>query len=77
MHTKAEAFGSYKAFEAWALAQQLCAAIKVLRLDRGGEYLSGAFDQHLACHGSAGTPLRTHAGGEALGLQDARTAIRT
>jgi hypothetical protein len=29
------------------------------------------------CHGSAGTPLRTHAGREALGLQDARTAIRT
>jgi hypothetical protein len=29
------------------------------------------------CHGSAGTPLETHAGGEALGLQDARTAIRT
>jgi hypothetical protein len=30
-----------------------------------------------ACHESAGTPLRTHAGTEALGLQDARTAIRT
>jgi hypothetical protein len=30
MHHKAEAFGSYKAFEAWALAQQLCPAIKVL-----------------------------------------------
>jgi hypothetical protein len=29
------------------------------------------------CHGSAGTPLRTHAGTEALGLQDARPAIRT
>jgi hypothetical protein len=29
------------------------------------------------CHGSAGTPLGTHAGAEALGLQDARTAIRT
>jgi hypothetical protein len=34
--------------------------------------------EHLPpCHGSAGTPLRTHAGAEALGLQDARTAIRT
>jgi transposase InsO family protein len=53
MRTKAEAFGSYKAFEAWALAQQLCAAIKVLRSDRGGEYLSGAFDQHLAAAGTA------------------------
>jgi hypothetical protein len=29
------------------------------------------------CHGSAGTPLGTHAGREALGLEDARTAIRT
>jgi hypothetical protein len=29
------------------------------------------------CHGSAGTPLGTHAGREALGLQDARTAIHT
>jgi hypothetical protein len=29
------------------------------------------------CHGSAGTPLGTHAGREALGLQDARTTIRT
>jgi hypothetical protein len=29
------------------------------------------------CHGSAGTPLGMHAGGEALGLEDARTAIRT
>jgi hypothetical protein len=29
------------------------------------------------CHGSAGTPLGTHAGRKALGLQDARTAIRT
>jgi hypothetical protein len=29
------------------------------------------------CHGSAGTPIGTHAGREALGLQDARTAIRT
>jgi hypothetical protein len=29
------------------------------------------------CHGSAGTPLGTHAGTEALGFQDTRTAIRT
>jgi hypothetical protein len=29
------------------------------------------------CHGSTGTPLGTHAGTEALGLEDARTAIRT
>jgi hypothetical protein len=29
------------------------------------------------CHGSAGTPLRTHANGEASGPQEARPAIRT
>jgi hypothetical protein len=29
------------------------------------------------CHESAGTPLGTHAGRKALGLEDARTAIRT
>jgi hypothetical protein len=29
------------------------------------------------CHGSAGTPLRTHANGEAQGLEAARAAIRT
>jgi hypothetical protein len=34
-------------------------------------------DSGATCHGSAGTPLRTHAGRKALGLQDARTAIRT
>lgn len=53
LRNKAETFGSYKAFEAWALAQQLCTAIKVLRSDRGGEYLSGAFDKHLAEAGTA------------------------
>src|SRR6266702_2850332 len=55
LRTKAEALGAYKAFEAWALAQQHCAAIKVLRSDRGGEYLSEAFDRHLQ---SAGTVRR-------------------
>jgi hypothetical protein len=34
-------------------------------------------DDEDECHESAGTPLGTHAGREALGLQDARTAIRT
>jgi hypothetical protein len=53
MCTKAEAFSSYKAFEAWALVQQLCAVIKVLCSDRSGEYLSGAFNQHLAAAGTA------------------------
>ena len=53
LHTKAEAFDAYKRFEAWALAQQHCRAIKVLRSDRGGEYLSTAFDDHLAAAGTA------------------------
>jgi transposase InsO family protein len=35
----------------------LCPAIKVLRSDRGGEYLSGAFDRHLAAAAS-GTARR-------------------
>jgi hypothetical protein len=32
---------------------------------------------HHTCHGSAGTPLGTHSNGEAQGLEDTRTAIRT
>jgi transposase InsO family protein len=36
-----------------------CTAIKVLRSDRGGEYLSGAFDQHLKKVGTA-RKLTTH-----------------
>ena len=55
LHNKAEAFSSYRAFEAWALAQQLCTAIKVLCSDHGGEYLSGAFDKHLAEAGTDGS----------------------
>jgi hypothetical protein len=37
----------------WAIAQQHCTTIKVLHSDHGGEYLSGAFDQHLAKSGTA------------------------
>ena len=53
LHTKAEGLDAYKRFEAWALAQQHCLAIKVLHSDRGGEYLSEAFDSHLAAAGTA------------------------
>jgi hypothetical protein len=42
-------------YKAWAVTQHHCHAIKVLRSDRGGEYLSQAFNQHLA---SAGTVRR-------------------
>jgi hypothetical protein len=44
---------------------------------RANDWLTSVADEHDDCHGSAGTPLGTHAGGKALGLQDARTAIRT
>src|SRR5258707_4297286 len=53
MRTKDEALGAYKSYEAWATTQQHCRAIKVLRSDRGGEYLSKDFDQHLAKSGTA------------------------
>jgi hypothetical protein len=51
--TKDEAFVVYKTFEAWALTQQHCKGVKVLRSDREGEYLSKAFDTHLAVVGMA------------------------
>jgi transposase InsO family protein len=53
MCTKDEALGAYKSYEAWATTQQHCKAIKVLHSDRGGEYLSKEFDQHLAKSGTA------------------------
>ena len=53
MRTKDEALAAYKSFEDWALTQGHCMAIKVLRSDRGGEYLSDAFNAHLAAAGTA------------------------
>lgn len=53
LRTKDEALEAYKSFEAWATTQHHCQAIKVLRSDRGGEFLSNAFDQHLAQAGTA------------------------
>ena len=53
MRTKDQALAAYKSFEAWALTQGHCRAIKVLRSDRGGEYLSDAFNAHLAAAGTA------------------------
>ena len=52
LKTKDEVLAAYKSFEAWALTQQHCKAIKVLHSDQGGEYLSGAFDKHLAAAGT-------------------------
>jgi hypothetical protein len=59
LRTKSEAFEAYKSFEAWALTQDHCKGIKVLRSDRGGEYLSAAFSAHLAAAGTA-RKLTTH-----------------
>ena len=59
IRTKDEAFEAYKSFEAWALTQEHCTGIKVLRSDRGGEYLSSTFDKHLADAGTA-RKLTTH-----------------
>ena len=53
LRTKDQALGAYKSFEAWALNQHHCNGIKVLRSDCGGEYLSSAFDMHLAAAGTA------------------------
>src|ERR1700722_1080751 len=52
LRTKDGAFEAYKSFEAWALTQDHCKGIKVLRSDRGGEYLSSAFNAHLAAAGT-------------------------
>jgi hypothetical protein len=59
LRTKDEVLDAYKSYESWALTQQYCKGIKVLRSDRGGEYLSGAFDKHLAAAGTA-RKLTTH-----------------
>ena len=53
LRTKDEALEAYKSFEAWALTQEHCKGIKALRSDRGGEYLSNAFNAHLATAGTA------------------------
>ena len=47
--TKAETFESYKKLEAFYRTQK-GAQIKCLHSDRGGEYLSQAFSDHLAAH---------------------------
>ena len=53
MHSKDQALASYKSFEAWAMTQQHCKSIKILCSDRGGEYLSHAFNEHLDQAGTA------------------------
>lgn len=55
---KSDTFGSYTTYEAW-LKTQHGANIKRLRSDRGGEYLSDEFSQHLRAKGTE-RKLTTH-----------------
>ena len=50
---KSDTFMAYQQFEAWARTQNHCGTIKVLHSDHGGEYLSEAFDKHLAEAGTS------------------------
>jgi transposase InsO family protein len=53
MAHKDEVFEHYKADEAWWKTQKNV-KIKCLRSDRGGEYMSKAFNAHLANQGTIG-----------------------
>ena len=50
MQRKSETFGKFKEFQAEA-EKQLGKSLKVLRSDRGGEYLDFEFEDHLREHG--------------------------
>jgi len=51
IRTKDETFGCYQNFEAWMNTQHNV-KIKCLRSDRGGEYRSDEFNEHLCCQGT-------------------------
>jgi hypothetical protein len=59
LRTKDQVLKSYKSFKAWAIAQQHCNSIKVLRSNCRGEYLSNNFNEHLVAAGMA-RHLTTH-----------------
>ena len=46
MAKKSDAFEAYKMFEAWVSVHRN-AKIKILRTDRGGEFVSKAFQKHV------------------------------
>jgi hypothetical protein len=69
LHTKDEALDAYKMYKVWAVTQHHCTVIKVLRSDRGGEYLSTVFNQHLANAGTA-RKLTTHATPQLNGITE-------
>ena len=48
---KSEVLAKYKEYEAW-MRTQYSKPIKVLQSDRGGEYLSKEFDNHLKVNGT-------------------------
>ena len=50
--TKNEVFEAYKTFEAWAKLHFDIQAFKILRSDRGGEYLGTTFSSYLASKGT-------------------------
>ena len=52
LHMKDKALMAYKMFEAWAVAQQHCQAIKVLHSDCSGEILSREFNKYLQSQGT-------------------------
>ena len=49
---KSDAFKAYKMFKAWVSIHRNT-KIKILRTDRGGEYVSKAFERHLEMNGTA------------------------
>jgi len=51
LRRKSDTFQAYKEYEAWCRTQ-MGMPIKALRTDRGGEYLSEAFQQHLKAAGT-------------------------
>ena len=51
MAKKSDAFEAYKMFEAWVSVHQN-AKIKILRTNRGGEFVSKAFQKHLDDNGT-------------------------
>ena len=52
---KLEVLAKYKEYEAW-MKTQYGKPIKVLQSDRGGEYLSNKFDNHLEANGTIRSP---------------------
>jgi hypothetical protein len=57
-HTKSQTFANYKKYEAWVKVQR-SANIKVLGTDRGGEFMSDEFTDHLESRGTVRHHLPT------------------